>query len=161
VAHSGLALLPVGAVWGASRVGDERFWRASIETGAGMLTGSLPSRLLFLRISPGGRATEFEVAAFAVGLLLTPPLTALGTWGVGEWAFHGSHHRGAAFLGALGGAAVGSLVGVAVYELLDKVAGDTEQLASVRRWVGLGFIGAGSTLGYQWAGGGPRQRHTR
>jgi hypothetical protein len=161
VAHSGLALLPVGTVWGASRVGDERFWRASVETGAGMLTGALPSRLLFLRISPGGRATEFEVAAFTVGLLLTPPLTALGTWGVGEWAFHGSRHRGDAFLGALGGAAVGALVGVAVYELLDKVAGDSEQLASVRRWVGLGFIGAGSTLGYQWAGGGPRTGRTR
>lgn len=161
VAHSGIALLPVGTVWGAGRLGEERFWRASVETGAGMLTGSLPSRLLFLRVSPGGRVTEFEVAAFALGLLLTPPLTALGTWGAGEWAFHGSRHRGDAFLGALGGATVGALVGVAMYELLDKVAGDSEQLASVRRWVGLGFIGAGSTLGYQWAGGGPRTGRTR
>lgn len=161
VAHGGIALLPVGTVWSASRVGEERFWRTSVETGAGMLTGLLPSKLLFLRVSPGGRVTEFEVAAFTVGLLLTPPLTALGTWGTGEWAFHGSRDRGDAFLGALGGAAAGALVGVALYELLDKVAGDSEQLASVRQWVGLGFIGAGSTLGYQWAGGGPRMRHAR
>lgn len=161
VAHGSVALLPVGTVWTASLVGDELFWKASVEAGAGMLTGLLPSKLLFLRVSPHGRVTEFEVAAFAVGLVLTPPLAALGTWGAGEWAFDGSRYRGDAFLGALGGAAAGSLLGVAMYELLDKVAGSSEQLTSVRRWVGLGFIGAGATLGYQWAGGGPRSGRAR
>lgn len=161
VAHGGVTLMPVGAVVGASLIGDERLWKTSVETGAGMLTGYLPSKLLFLRISPGGRVTEFEVAAFGVGLVMTPPLAALGTWGAGEWAFNGSKHRGDAFLGALAGAAAGTLLGVAMYELLDRVAGDSEQLGALRRWVALGLIGSGATVGYQWAGGGPRERHAR
>ncbi|XXF78266.1 hypothetical protein P2318_00480 [Myxococcaceae bacterium GXIMD 01537] len=155
-AHGMLALAPVGGVYGASLLGDESFGAAAAEAGAGMVAGYFPSRLLFLRVSPGGREEELEVAAFATGLVLTPPLTALGTWGLGEVAFDGSQNQGNAFLGALAGAAAGALVGVVMFELLDHVSGGSKQLGSLRRWVGLGFIGAGATVGYQWAGGGPR-----
>lgn len=155
-AHGALTLVPVAGVYGASQIHDERLWKTSVEVGGGLAGAYLPGRLLFLRVSPEGRATELEEAAFGVGLVLTPPLAALGTWGVGEVAFHGSRYPGRAYLGALGGAAAGSLLGVVVYEVLDRLAGDSDQLSALRRWVGLGFIGVGATLGYQWAGGGPR-----
>lgn len=156
VAHGGITLMPVAGVYGASQIHDERLWKTSLEAGGGIVGAYLPGRLLFLRVSPEGRATELEVAAFSVGLVLTPPLAALGTWGVGEAAFHGSRNPGRAYLGALGGAAAGSLLGVVAYEVLDRLAGDSDQLSALRRWVGLGFIGVGATVGYQWAGGGPR-----
>ncbi len=163
VAHGGLALLPVGGVLGASSLGlgTERLWVTAAETGAGMVGAYLPSQLLFLRVSPGGRWTELEVAALGVGLALTPPLAALGTWGVGEWAFDGSKHPTRAFLGSLGGAAAGTLLGLAFHEVLDRLAGDSKQLGGLRRAIGLGFIGVGSTVGYQWAGGGPREGRER
>lgn len=165
VAHGGLTLLPLGGIWAASRVGgDTRLTATASETAAGMLLGSMPARLLFFRPAnpSGGRWTELEVLAFGSGLLLTPPLAALGTWGLGELAFGGSRHRGDAYLGALGGAAAGALLGVAVHGVLMKLAGTSARLKTERQLIGLGFIGAGATVGYQWAGGGPRpDGHTR
>jgi hypothetical protein len=163
VAHGGISLLPVGGLLGTSSLGlgRERLWVTAAETGAGMVGAYLPSQLLFLRVSPGGRWTELEVAALGVGLALTPPLAALGTWGMGEWAFDGSQHPTRAFLGSLGGAAVGTLLGLAFHEVLDRLAGDSKQLGGLRRAIGLGFIGVGSTVGYQWAGGGPREGRGR
>ncbi len=165
VAHGGLTLLPLGGVWAASRVGgDTRLTSTASETAAGMLLGSMPARLLFFRPATpnGGRWTELEVVAFGGGLVLTPPLAALGTWGLGELAFGGSKDRGNAYLGALGGAAVGALLGVAAHGVMMKLAGPSARLKSVRQLIGLGFIGAGATVGYQWAGGGPRpDEHTQ
>ncbi|NMO20229.1 hypothetical protein HPC49_39130 [Pyxidicoccus fallax] len=163
-AHGGLALLPLGGIWGASRVGgDTRLGATASETAAGMLLGSMPARLLFFRpVAPSrGRWMELEVASFGAGLVLTPPLTALGTWGMGELAFGRSRDRGDAYLGALGGAAAGMLLGVAVHEVLVKLSGPSARLKTGRQLIALGIIGAGATVGYQWAGGGPRpDRHT-
>ncbi|WP_240360230.1 hypothetical protein [Pyxidicoccus caerfyrddinensis] len=159
VAHGGLTLLPLGGIWAATRVGgDTRLTATASETAAGMLLGSVPARLLFFRPATpgGGRWTELEVTAFGAGLVLTPPLAALGTWGLGELAFGGSRDRGDAYLGALGGAAAGALLGVAVHGVLMKLAEPSARLKAERQLIGLGFIGAGATLGYQWAGGGPR-----
>ncbi len=165
VAHGGLTLLPLAGIWGASRVGgDTRLTSTASETASGMLLGALPARLLFFRPATpsSGRWTELEVVAFGGGLVLTPPLAALGTWGLGELAFGGSRDRGDAYLGALGGAAVGALLGVAVHGVLTKLAGPSARLKSERQLIGLAFIGAGATVGYQWAGGGPRpDEHTR
>jgi hypothetical protein len=163
VAHGGLALLPLGGIWGASRVGgDTRLGATASQTAAGMLLGSLPSRLLFFRpMAPSrGRWMELEVAGFGAGLVLTPPLAALGTWGLGELAFGESQDRGDAYLGALGGAAAGALLGVVVHEVLVRLAGPSARLKTGRQLIALGFIGVGATVGYQWAGGGPRpDRH--
>ncbi len=159
VAHGGLALLPLGGIWGASRVGgDTRLTSTASEAAAGMLLGSMPARLLFFRpMSPSsGRWMELEVAAFGAGLVLTPPVTALGTWGLGELAFGGSRDRGDAYLGALGGAAAGALLGVVVNEVLAKLSGQSDRVKTGRQLIALGFIGVGATVGYQWAGGGPR-----
>jgi hypothetical protein len=159
VAHGGLTLLPLGGIWAASRVGgDTRLTSTASETVVGMLLGSMPARLLFFRpAAPSdGRWMELEVVAFGAGLVLTPPLAALGTWGLGELAFGGSRDRGDAYLGALGGAAVGALLGAVVHGVLMKLAGPSARLKSERQLIGLGFIGAGATVGYQWAGGGPR-----
>ena len=104
----------------------------------------------------GGRWAELDVAAFGAGLVLTPPVAALGTWGLGELAFEGSQHRGRAFLGSLGGAAAGMLLGVAMHGVLEEVVGNSPALKPLRKYIALGFIGSGATLGYQWAGGGPR-----
>lgn len=165
VAHGGLALLPLGGVWGATRVGgDSRLGATVSETAAGMLAGYLPSRLLFLRPTTpgGGRWADLEVAAFGGGLLFTPPLAALGTWGMGELAFGRSQDRTDAWLGALGGAAAGTLLAAAVDGLLSKLAEPSTRLKSARALIGLAFIGTGATLGYQWAGGGPHSnQHTR
>jgi len=165
VAHGGLALLPLGGVWGATRVGgDTRLGATTAETAAGMLAGYLPSRLLFMRpVTPGSeRWMDLEVAAFTGGLLFTPPLAALGTWGMGEVAFGRSQDRSDAYLGALGGAATGTLLAAAVDGLLTKLAEPSSRLASARSLIGLALIGTGATLGYQWAGGGPRSnQHTR
>jgi hypothetical protein len=159
VTHGALALVPLGGVYGASRLGGERLWVTAAEMAAGTVTGALPAGLLFLQSADaGGRWTELDVAAFGAGLALTPPLAALGTWGLGELAFDGSRERGRAFLGALGGAAAGTLLGVAVHGLLEEVVGNTRALEQVRRYIALGFIGSGATVGYQWAGGGPRER---
>lgn len=165
VAHGSLALLPLGGGWGATRVGgDTRLGANAAEMAAGMLLGSQPAQLLFVRPAAPSRARwmELEVAAFGAGLVLTPPLAALGTWGMGELAFGGSRDRGDAYLGALGGAAAGALLGVAAHALLTKLAGPSSRLETVRGLIALGFIGAGATAGYQWAGGGPRpDEHTR
>ncbi|MCP3166196.1 hypothetical protein [Myxococcus qinghaiensis] len=165
VAHGGLTLLPLGGVWGATRVGgDTRLGATAAESAAGMLAGYLPSRLLFMRpVTPGAaRWMDLEVAAFTGGLLFTPPLAALGTWGMGEVAFGRSQDQSDAYLGALGGAATGTLLAVAVDALLTEVAEPSTRLKSARSLIGLALIGTGATLGYQWAGGGPRaNQHTR
>ena len=159
VVYGTSALVPLGGVYGASRLGGERLWVTGAETVAGSVLGWAPAGLLFLHSAEsGGRWTELDVAAFGVGLALTPPLAALGTWGLGELAFEGSQDRGRAFAGALGGAAVGTLLGVAVHGLLEEVVGNTDALEWVRKYIALGFIGSGATVGYQWAGGGPRER---
>ncbi|WP_245919856.1 hypothetical protein [Melittangium boletus] len=157
--YGSLTALPLGGVYGASRLGGERLWVTAAETVAGGVLGSLPGSLLFLQPpEAGGRWTEPDVAAFGAGLVLTPPMAALGTWGLGELAFGGSQERGRAFLGALGGAAAGTLLGVAMHGLMEEVVGNRETLQGFRKYVTLGFIGSGATLGYQWAGGGARPR---
>jgi hypothetical protein len=159
VAYGTSALVPLGGVYGASRMGGERLWVTAAETAAGSVAGLLPSALLFLQPpQAGGRWAELDVAGFGAGLALTPPLAALGTWGLGELAFDGSRDRGRAYLGALGGAAAGTLLGLAVHGLLEEVVDNTDRLKVVRQYIALGFIGSGATVGYQWAGGGPRER---
>jgi hypothetical protein len=153
------SLVPLGGVYGASRLGGERLWVTAAETVTGSLVGSVPAGLLFLQSAEsGGRWAELDVAAFSAGLVLTPPLAALGTWGLGELAFSGSQDRGRAFLGALGGAAAGTLLGVVAHGLLEEVVGNRSTLQGFRKYIALGFIGSGATVGYQWAGGGPRTR---
>ncbi|AKF79045.1 hypothetical protein MFUL124B02_00595 [Myxococcus fulvus 124B02] len=159
VAHGGLALLPLTGIWGATRVGgDTRLGATSAQTATGMLGGYLPSRLLFFRpATPGsGRFMDLEVAAVGGGLLFTPPLAALGTWGMGELAFGRSEDRADAYLGALAGAAAGTLLAAAVDGLLTKLSEPSTRLQAVRQLIALAFVGSGATLGYQWAGGGPR-----
>ncbi|MCP3136974.1 hypothetical protein [Pyxidicoccus xibeiensis] len=164
-AHGGMTLLPLAGVWGATRVGgDTRLAATASETASGMLLGSLTIGLLFFRpVAPSPeRWLELEVVAFGGGLVLTPPLAALGTWGVGELAFGGSRNRGDAYLGALGGAATGALLGVVAHAVLTKLSGPNARLRAGRELIALGFIGAGATLGYQWAGGGRRaDEHAR
>lgn len=156
VAHGTLTLLPLGGVYAASRVGDDRLWAVGAEVGAGMVAAWLPSRLLFLRSqSAGPRWMELEVSVFGAGLVLTPALAGLGTWALGEAALHGSRDRGDALLGAWGGAAVGTLLGVATYGALERLAGPSPRLKAWRQLIALGLVGAGATVGYQWAGGGP------
>jgi hypothetical protein len=101
---------------------------------------------------------EWEVSVFGAGLVLTPALAGLGTWALGEWAFHGSRHRGNALLGAMGGAAVGTLLGVVVHGVLEHLAAPGSRLKAWRQSIALGLVGTGATVGYQWAGGGPRPR---
>jgi len=157
--YGSLTALPLGGVYGASRLGGERLWVTAAETVAGGALGSLPGSLLFMQPpAAGGRWTEPDVAAFGMGLVLTPPVAALGTWGLGELAFGRSQDRGRAFLGALGGAAAGTLLGVAMHGLMEEVVGNRDTLQGFRKYVTLGFIGSGATLGYQWAGGGARPR---
>jgi hypothetical protein len=157
-AYGTSALVPLGGVYGASRLGGERLWVTAAETAAGSVAGMLPGTLLFLQPpQAGGRWAELDVAGFGAGLVLTPPIAALGTWGLGELAFNGSQNRGHAYLGALGGAAAGTLLGLAVHGLLEEVVGNTDRLKLVRQYIALGFIGSGATVGYQWAGGGPRE----
>ncbi|HEX5745820.1 MAG TPA: hypothetical protein VFZ09_06230 [Archangium sp.] len=159
VTYGAVSLVPLGGVYGASRLGGERLWVTAAEMAAGTLVGSVPGGLLFLQSAEaGGRWAELDVAAFGAGLVLTPPLAALGTWGLGELAFDGSQNRGHAFLGALGGAAAGTLLGVVVHGLLEEVVGNRGALGWFRKSIALGFIGSGATVGYQWAGGGPRAR---
>jgi hypothetical protein len=157
--YGSLSLVPLGGVYGASRLGEERLWVTAAQTAAGSLVGSVPGSLLFIQSAEaGGRWAELDVAAFGAGLVLTPPVAALGTWGLGELAFQGSQDRGRAFLGALGGAAAGTLLGVVVHGLLEEVVDNRSALAWFRKYIALGFIGSGATMGYQWAGGGPRNR---
>jgi hypothetical protein len=159
VTYGTLSLVPLGGVYGASRLGGERLWVTAAETAAGSLAGALPAGLLFLQAAEsGGRWAELDVAAFGAGLVLTPPLAALGTWGLGELAFDGSQDRGRAFLGALGGAAAGTLLGVVAHGLLEEVVDNRSTLGWLRKYIAVGFIGSGATVGYQWAGGGPRAR---
>jgi hypothetical protein len=159
VAHGTLTLVPLGGVYATSRWADERPWATSAQAGAGMLAGWLPSRLLFFRAQAAGpRWAEWEVSLFGAGAVLTPAMTALGTWGMGEAAFHGSRDRGAALLGAMGGAAVGTLLGIATYGVLEWLVAPGERLRWARQFIALGMIGVGASAGYQWAGGGPRPR---
>jgi hypothetical protein len=157
VAHGTLTLLPLGGVYAASRVRDDRLWAVGAQTGAGMVAAWLPSRLIFLRPQETGpRWMEWEVSVFGTGLVLTPALAGLGTWALGEGALHGSRHRGEALLGAVGGAAVGTLLGVVVHGALEWLAAPGSGLKAWRQSIALGLVGTGATVGYQWAGGGPR-----
>jgi hypothetical protein len=159
VAHGTLTVLPLGGVYAASSVGDDRLWAVGAQVGAGMVAAWLPSRLLFLRPQAAGpRWMELEVSVFGAGLVLTPALAGLGTWALSEAALHGSLHPGDALLGALGGAAVGTLLGVAAYGTLEWLAGPGRRLKAWRQLIALGLVGAGATMGYQWAGGGPPPR---
>lgn len=154
--HGALTLVPLGGMYAASRVHDEQLWVTSAEAGAGMVAAWLPARLLFFRAKDGGpRWSEWSVITFGTGLVLTPALAGLGTWALGEWAFHGSLDRGDALLGAMGGAAVGTLLGVAFHGMLELVAPGT-RLKPWRQAIAVGFVGAGASVGYQLAGGGPR-----
>ncbi|KFE68464.1 hypothetical protein [Hyalangium minutum] len=162
VAHGTLTLVPLGGLYAASRLGNERAWAAGAQTGAGMAAAWVPSGLLFFRAqSAGPRWAEWEVSLFGLGMVATPTLAGLGTWTMGEWAFHGSQHRERALLGALGGATVGTLLGVATYEVLERLAAPGSRMNAWRRGIALGFVGSGATAGYQWAGGGPRDRIRR
>jgi hypothetical protein len=159
VAHGTLTLLPLGGVYAASRVGDDRLWAVGAQAGAGMVAAWVPSRLLFLRPQAAGpRWMELEVSVFGAGLVLTPALAGLGTWALGEWAFQGSRHRGDALLGAMGGAAVGTLLGVVAHGALERLAAPGSRLKAWRQSIALGLVGTGATVGYQWARGGPRPR---
>jgi hypothetical protein len=162
VAHGALTLAPLGGVYAASRLGDERPWAAGLQAGAGMAAAWLPAGLIFFRPQAAGpRWMELEVVMFGGGLVLTPALAGFGTWAVGEWALHGSLHRGGALLGAMGGAAVGTLLGVAAHGLLTRLVAPGTRLETLRRLIALGLVGSGATAGYQWAGGGPRPRSER
>ncbi|MCY1041201.1 hypothetical protein OV208_07710, partial [Corallococcus sp. bb12-1] len=101
---------------------------------------------------------ELEVGAFGAAFVMTPPIAALGTWGMGEIAFGDSEHRGHAYLGALGGATVGMLLGIAAHEGLKHLAGTSERLDTLRRYLAFSLIGSGATVGYQWSRT-PTQRH--
>jgi hypothetical protein len=159
VAHSTLTLVPLVGVFATRGVGDESLGAMGAEAGAGMVAGWLPSRLLFRRAQAAGpRWAELEVAVFGAGMVLTPPLAGLGTWAMGELAFQGSRQSGEALLGAMGGAAVGTLLGVAVHAVLERLVAPGERLEFWRQTIALGFVGAGATAGYQLAGGGPRPR---
>jgi hypothetical protein len=157
--YGAFTLVPLGGVYGASRLGDGRLWVTAAQTAAGTAVGALPGALLFLQPpAAGGRWAEMDVAAFGAGLVLTPPLAALGTWSVGELAGGGGQDRGRSFLGALGGAAVGTLLGVALHGVMEEVVGNREALQFFRESIALGFIGSGSTVGYHWASEGTRVR---
>ncbi|MGE6764042.1 hypothetical protein ACQKGO_38890 [Corallococcus interemptor] len=152
-AHGGVTLLPLGAVWAATRVGgDTRLGATAAEAAAGTVLASLPGRFLFVHPSyPQGRWMELEVGAFGAAMVVTPPIAALGTWGMGEVAFNDSQDRGHAYLGALGGATVGMLLGLAAHEGLKHLAGSSERLDFVRRYLAFSLIGTGATVGYQWS----------
>lgn len=152
VAHGGLTLLPLGGVWAATRVGgDTRLGATAAEAAAGTLLASLPGRFLFVHPSyPQGRWLELEVGAFGAAMVVTPPIAALGTWGMGEVAFGNSERPGRAYLGALGGATAGMLLGIAAHEGLRHLAGSSERLDTLRRYLALSLIGTGATVGYQW-----------
>ncbi|WP_224368562.1 hypothetical protein [Hyalangium versicolor] len=158
-AHGALTLAPVAGLYAASRVQDDRLWATGAEAGAGIVAAWLPSRLLFHHAQDAGpRWEEWSVSLFGTGLVLTPPMAGLGTWAMGEWAFHGSQDRGTALLGAMGGALVGTLLGAAVNGLLEQLVAPGSGLRAWRQAIALGMIGAGATAGYQWAGRGPRPR---
>ena len=152
-AHGALTLLPLGTAWAATRVGDDsRLGPIAAEAAAGTLVASVPGRFLFVHPSyPQGRWLDLEVGAFGAAFVVTPPLAALGTWGLGEVAFGGSEQRGDAYLGALGGATAGMLLGLAAHEALRHLAGSSEHLDFVRRYLAYTCIGTGATLGYQWS----------
>ncbi|RKH02572.1 hypothetical protein [Corallococcus carmarthensis] len=152
-AHGGVTLLPLGTVWAATRVGgDTRLGATAAEAAAGTVLASLPGRFLFVHPSyPQGRWMELEVGAFGAAMVVTPPVAALGTWGMGEIAFGDSQEPGRAYLGALGGAAAGMLLGLAAHEGLRHLAGSSERLDFLRRYLALSLIGSGATVGYQWS----------
>ncbi|MBE4752303.1 hypothetical protein G4177_29470 [Corallococcus sp. ZKHCc1 1396] len=152
-AHGGVTLLPLASVWVATRVGgDSRLGATAAEAAAGTLAASIPGRFLFVHPSyPQGRWQELEVGAFGAAMVVTPPIAALGTWGMGEVAFGDSENRGHAYLGALGGATAGMLLGIAAHEGLKHLAGDSERLATLRRYLAFSLIGTGATVGYQWS----------
>jgi hypothetical protein len=158
VAHGAFTLLPLGAVYGASQLRGEQLWVTALQTASGSLAASLPGKLLFLHPpDAGGRWAELDVAVFGVGLVTAPPLAALGTWSVGEFVLTGSQDRGRTFLGALGGAATGTLLALAVHGLLEELGGNSPAGKQLRELLGVSLIGAGATVGYQWARGEPRR----
>lgn len=153
---SALLLLGAGA-FGGSRINDERF----LFTGGQALGGAALSLLPALALdafSPGrgwgmGMAGAQSSMFFSAGAVAAPLLGALGTWGTGE-LLHASRSPGAAFGGAVAGAAVGTLLSIGVTLLLKDLPSEFQPTTL---GLTLGLIGAGATVGYQALGGGPRR----
>jgi hypothetical protein len=154
--HGAAATVPLAQLYLASRAGQRSVWSVATQSAAGALTGMLPARLAYAYDNPAeARWRELDVALLGLSLTLTPPLTALGTWGSGELLLGGSQQPGRAFLGAMGGALAGHFLGLALDGLLRQVLPQPE-LAGFRFSVSLALIGTSASLGYQWLGGGPR-----
>jgi hypothetical protein len=152
----GASLLLGTGAFGASEINDERF----LFTGGQVLGGAALSLLPAMALdaySPArgwgiGTAGAMRFMFFSAGALTAPLLGAVGTWGMGE-LLHGSRSPGAAFGGAVAGAAVGTLLSIGVTLLLKDLP---RELQPATLGLTLGFIGSGATLGYQALGGGPR-----
>lgn len=161
---AGLAATAAGGAAGASSFHDEKFGRTFAEAGVGGLVGAAPNVLLVggaigLSYSVGekGAAAEigstFSTMSLAFGLILGPPITALGTYGTGELAFEGS--KNGAFLGTLGGAYVGSAAAIAVSILGRSLWRSPDIWLPILVGVASGLVSSGATMGYHLAGGGP------
>jgi hypothetical protein len=138
-------------------VGNAPLLQTGAQTLGAMLLGSVPAKLAYVYANPNEpRWREVDVALLGVSLLLTPPLAALGAWGSQQLLFGGTARPGPAFLGAMGGAAVGHLLGLAFSGLLERLLPDAS-LPGLHYAVALGLVGTGASFGQMWLGGGPRR----
>jgi hypothetical protein len=130
--------------YGASEAGDVRLGVGGLEVVAGAAAGLLPLYLAQEGAPWNTDRNPMNVWGFLVGVPTAPLLTGLATWGTGE-LLDGSEHRGAAFLGAQGGA----LVGLAVALTASRLTRDASpRIRRVANALGIAALGSGAALGY-------------
>lgn len=155
----GALILATPGVFGGASINGEKYWATGAQTLSGSLLGAMP-----LLVSPSemqALVAHGPIACVSGGIIgcllfggegtLASVLAGLGTFAAGE-SMRGSRHTGAAIGGAMAGAFAGTLSAALLSLLVSEI---------LPEWItvglNLGLVGSGATIGYQWAGGGPRR----
>jgi hypothetical protein len=146
-------------VFGGTSINGERYWATTVQTLSGSLLGTIPLLLspgemqMFVAHGPSGCVIGdyFSCLVYGGEAAVASVLTGLGTFAAGE-SMRGSRRTGAAFGGAMAGAFAGTLSAAVLSIVVSEILPD-----GITVGMDLGLMGSGATIGYQWAGGGPRR----
>lgn len=146
-------------VFGGASINGEKYWATPAQTLSGSLLGALPLLLspgetqMFVAHGPSGClfGDYFGCLVYGGEAAVASILAGLGTFAAGE-SMRSSRRTAAAFGGAMAGAFAGTLSAAVLSIVVSEILPD-----GITVGMDLGLMGSGATIGYQWAGGGPRR----
>jgi hypothetical protein len=155
----GTLVFATPGVFGGTSISGEKYWATTTQTLSGSLLGTLPLLLspgemqMFVAHGPSGCIFGDYLSCMIYGgeAAAASVLAGLGTFAAGE-SMRGSRRTGAAFGGAMAGAFAGTLSAAVLSIVVSEILPD-----GITVGMDLGLMGSGATIGYQWAGRGPRR----